>query len=224
MEEFLELKEEHARIRTTLLQSKQRTVKNLKAIRGLKGKKQVILTSLRRQTRTHEQALTTLEGAEERKESLLDNLLQSSKKADPKTKRRIVSILKKGALLWPVDGRVVAFFGRQKHPTFNTYISKKGIEIEAREGSAIKAVFGGNVVFADWLKGYGLVVILDHHNGFFSFYAHASKLLVQRDDGVAGGDVIGHTGASGLTDKTILYFELRKGTRPVDPQKWLVRR
>ena len=119
---------------------------------------------------------------------------------------------------------MVASFGRQKHPTFNTYINKKGIEIEAREGSEIKAVFGGNVVFADWLKGYGLVVILDHYNGFFSFYAHASKLVVKRDDNVATGEVIGHIGASGLTDKTILYFELRKGIRPVNPQKWLAKR
>ena len=147
---------------------------------------------------------------------MLGNLLQSSKKADPRTKRRVVGILKKGALLWPADGRVVVFFGRQKHPTFNTYINKKGIEIETHEGSEIKAVFGGNVVFADWLKGYGLVVILDHYNGFFSFYAHASKLVVQRDDDVTSGDVIGRTGASGLTDRTILYFELRKGTRPLD--------
>lgn len=224
MKEFLKLKEGHARIRSALLQNKQQTAENLKAIRGIKGEKQGILTSLQHQTRNHEQALTTLESAEGRKESLLGNLLQSSKKADPKTKRRVVGILKKGALLWPADGRVVAFFGRQKHPTFNTYINKKGIEIETREGSEIKAVFGGNAVFADWLKGYGLVVILDHYNGFFSFYAHASKLVVQRDDDVTSGDVIGHTGASGLTDRTILYFELRKGTRPLDPQKWLVRR
>ena len=103
-------------------------------------------------------------------------------------------------------------------------LKKKGIEIETQEGSAIKAVFGGNVVYADWLKGYGLVVILDHDNGFFSFYAHASKLLVAQGEDVASGEVIGQAGASGLTDKTILYFELRKGTQPVDPQQWLVQR
>ena len=224
MKQFLKLKEDRARIRSVLLRNKERTAKKLNVMRGIKGNKQAILTSLKHQTLTHGQALATLERAEERKEFLLDNLLQSSKKYDPESKKRVVSFLKKGKLLWPVDGRVVAFYGRQKHPMFNTYVNKKGIEIETREGSEIKAVFGGNVVFADWLKGYGLVAILDHRNGFFSFYAHASKLVVQRDDDVASGEVIGHTGASGLTDKTILYFELRKGTQPVDPQKWLVRR
>ena len=79
-------------------------------------------------------------------------------------------------------------------------------------------------MYADWLKGYGLVVILDHNNGFFSLYAHASQLLVKDSDRVQVGQVIGETGESGLTDKNILYFELRKGTEPVDPLRWLVKR
>ncbi len=224
MDQFARLKEQQARVRKTLLRNRKRTAKNLEVMKGIKGKKQVVLTSLKRQTRSHEQTLSALQRAEERKESLLDTLRQSSQKADRGTKHRVVSLLKKGKLLWPADGTVVAKFGRQKHPTFNTFINKKGIEIQTREGSEIRAVFGGNVVFADWLKGYGLVLILDHHNGFFSFYAHASTLSVTQGDEVASGEIIGETGASGLTDKTILYFELRKGTQPLDPQKWLVQR
>ncbi|MDA0737891.1 MAG: peptidoglycan DD-metalloendopeptidase family protein [Nitrospirae bacterium] len=224
MNEFIQLKDQQARVRKTLLRNKQRTAKNLEVMKGIKGKKQVVLTTLKRQTRSHEQALSALERAEERKESLLDTLRQSRQKADTDQSKRVVTVLKKGELLWPADGRVVAAFGRQKHPTFNTFLNKKGIEIQTREGSDIRAVFGGNVVFADWLKGYGLVLILDHHNGFFSFYAHASTLAVTTGNDVASGDVIGQTGASGLTDKTILYFELRNGTQPVDPEKWLVRR
>jgi murein hydrolase activator len=224
MEQFAQLKAQQARVRQALLKNKQRTEQHLQVMKGIKGKKQVVLVSLERQTRTHEETLSTLQRAEERKEALLDNLLKSSKKTDTGKSKRAVSILKKGGLLWPADGQVIASFGRQKHPTFNTFINKKGIEIQTQEGSAIKAVFGGNVVYADWLKGYGLVVILDHDNGFFSFYAHASKLIVSQGDDVTSGEVIGHAGASGLTDKTILYFELRKGTQPVDPQQWLVKR
>ena len=224
MEQFETLKADQARVRQTLLRNKQRTAKNLDVMKTIKGKKEVVLTSLRRQAESHEQALAALQRAEERKESLLNDLLKSSQKTDSESKRRAVSILKKGGLLWPAKGRVVGAFGRQKHPTFNTFINKKGIEIETTEGSEIKAVFGGNVVFADWLKGYGLVVILDHHNEFFSFYAHASNLVVQQGDDVESGAIIGYTGASGLTDKNILYFELRKGTQPVDPQQWLVAR
>ena len=217
-------KDRQARVRKTLLRNKQRTAKNLNAIKKIKKKKQIMLTSLQHQTLSQKQTLSTLHRTGERKETLLDELRQRSGIGASRRQPQAVSRMKKGALLWPTQGPVVASFGRQAHPSFETYINKKGIEIQAREGSAIQAVFGGTVVFADWLKGYGLVVILDHHNGFFSFYAHASKLVVTQDDEVAHGDILGHTGASGLTDKSILYFELRKGTQPVDPQKWLVKR
>ena len=150
MKEYQELKEQQVRTRSFLLQLKQQTVNSLELMKGLKGEKQIVLTGLKLQTRTHKQTLVTLERAEGRKEFLLNSLLQGGKISGPESKKRAIRILKKGALLWPADGRVVAPFGRQKHPTFNTYINKKGIEIEAREGSEIKAVFGGNVVFADW--------------------------------------------------------------------------
>jgi septal ring factor EnvC (AmiA/AmiB activator) len=122
-----------------------------------------------------------------------------------------------------VEGKVVSYFGRQKHPTFDTFVTKKGIEISAQEGSPIRAVSSGNVVYADWLKGYGLVVIVDHTNGFYSLYAHASKLLVAEGHSVKNGQVIGETGETGVTQEDTLYFELRKGTTPIDPLKWLVK-
>jgi len=118
----------------------------------------------------------------------------------------------------------VSFFGRQKHPTFNTYVQRKGIEIRTDEGSAIRSVMSGAVVFADWLKGYGQVIIVDHANGFFSLYAHASKLLVKVGEQVATGHIIGETGDTGLTGDSTLYFELRQGANPVDPLTWLVKR
>jgi septal ring factor EnvC (AmiA/AmiB activator) len=79
-------------------------------------------------------------------------------------------------------------------------------------------------VYADWLKGYGLVVIVDHTNGFYSLYAHASKLLVTEGNAVRVGQLIGHTGETGVTENDTLYFELRKGTTPIDPLKWLAKR
>jgi septal ring factor EnvC (AmiA/AmiB activator) len=119
---------------------------------------------------------------------------------------------------------VVSFFGRQKHRNFETYVQRKGIEIRAEEGSAIRAVMAGTVVYADWLKGYGQVLILDHLNGFFSLYAHASKLLVKVGEHVPSGQVIGETGDTGLTGENTLYFELREGADPVDPLVWLAKR
>jgi septal ring factor EnvC (AmiA/AmiB activator) len=92
------------------------------------------------------------------------------------------------------------------------------------EGSAIHAVMPGSVVYADWLKGYGLVIILDHENGFFSLYAHASKILTTVGAQVGGGQAIGETGDTGMTGENTLYFELRQGAEPIDPLQWLTRR
>jgi septal ring factor EnvC (AmiA/AmiB activator) len=130
----------------------------------------------------------------------------------------------KGSLLWPADGQVVSRFGRQKHPMFNTYIQRKGIEIRAAEGSIIRAVLPGIVVYADWLKGYGLVIIADHANGIFSLYAHASKLLTEVGARIEAGQTIGETGDTGMTGDNTLYFELREGAEPVDPLLWLSKR
>ena len=118
----------------------------------------------------------------------------------------------------------MSVFGRQKHPTFNTYVQRKGIEIRTAEGSLIHAVMTGSVVYADWLKGYGLVIILDHANGFFSLYAHASKILSKSGEQVAEGQPIGETGDTGMIGENTLYFELREGAEPVDPLHWLAKR
>ena len=103
-------------------------------------------------------------------------------------------------------------------------MQRRGIEIKTVEGSAIHAVMPGSVVYADWLKGYGLVIILDHANGFFSLYAHASKILATVGAQVGAGQVIGETGDTGMTGENTLYFELREGAEPLDPLQWLARR
>ena len=82
----------------------------------------------------------------------------------------------------------------------------------------------GTVEYADWLKGYGLVLIVDHPNGFFSLYAHASKLLVKVGERVRAGHIIGEAGDTGMTGDSTLYFELRDGAEAVDPLAWLARR
>ncbi len=82
----------------------------------------------------------------------------------------------------------------------------------------------GAVAYADWLKGYGLVLIVDHQNGFFSLYAHASKILTKVGVEVQAGQVIGETGDTGMTGENTLYFELRDGAEPVDPMLWLAKR
>jgi len=224
VEEVGKLQSQQAHARDLLLENRKQTEKTLQKIKDIRGEKRTILASLRKKSQSHEKSLQSLTRRESRKESLLKELEQRRKLDLARVPPSKVFRPQTGSLLWPADGEVVTRFGRQKHPTFDTYIQKKGIEILTSEGSAIRAVSAGKVVYADWLKGYGLVMIVDHKNSFFSLYAHASKLHVKDGDGVKTGEVIGETGDSGLTEDNILYFELRKGTDPVDPLKWLVKR
>jgi len=211
--------------RTGMLAYKQSTEKHLADIKSIKKEKRVYLTRIIHEKESYERALQELERSASRVDSLLRELenRRRAAMARPPAAGSLPRGLK-GLLPWPAEGNVVTFFGRQKHPTFNTYVQRKGIEIRTPEGSAIHAVMPGTVVYADWLKGYGLVIIIDHANGFFSLYAHASKILTAVGVQVTGGQAIGETGDTGMTGENTLYFELREGADPVDPLQWLAKR
>jgi septal ring factor EnvC (AmiA/AmiB activator) len=127
----------------------------------------------------------------------------------------------KGRLPWPAAGTLSSTFGRQEHPKFHTVTFNRGIEIAAPEGRDIVAVADGTVIYADWFKGYGQLIILDHSGGYFSLYAHASEILVRPGDDTARGQVIGKVGDTGSLEGPQLYFELRYKGKPLDPLAWL---
>jgi septal ring factor EnvC (AmiA/AmiB activator) len=127
----------------------------------------------------------------------------------------------KGRLPWPAQGSLASGFGRQEHPQFRTVTFNRGIEIAAPQGKDIVAVAEGTVIFADWFKGYGRLIILDHGGGYFTLYAHASTILVKTGDGAQGGQVIGKVGDTGSLEGPQLYFELRHKGKPQDPLAWL---
>jgi murein hydrolase activator len=225
MARMQEAERQREEARVGMLAYKRSTEKQLHQIKTVKKEKKVYLTKLTREKESYERALQELERSASRIDSLLRELETRRRAAAAKPPTGGISPRGlKGGLPWPADGSVITFFGRQKHPTFNTYVQRKGIEIRTAEGSTIRAVMPGNVVYADWLKGYGLVIILDHANGFFSLYAHASKILTTVGAQVGSGQAIGETGDTGMTGENTLYFELREGAEPVDPLQWLARR
>jgi septal ring factor EnvC (AmiA/AmiB activator) len=130
----------------------------------------------------------------------------------------------KGRLPWPALGPLATTFGRQEHPRFHTVTFNRGIEIAAPEGRDIAAVADGAVIYADWFKGYGQLIILDHGGGYFTLYAHASQMLVRASETVSGGQVIGKVGDTGSLEGPQLYFELRHKGKPQDPLAWLLPR
>jgi len=118
---------------------------------------------------------------------------------------------------WPAKGRVIAGFGPKPNGPQND-----GINLALPEGTPIKAADDGVVAYAgNELKGYGNLVLIRHANGFVSAYAHASELLVKRGDSIKRGQVIAHAGQTGNVTQPQLHFEIRKGSTPVDPTKYL---
>ncbi|NBA94135.1 murein hydrolase activator EnvC [Pseudomonas sp. R5(2019)] len=124
----------------------------------------------------------------------------------------------RGKLPWPVDGRLLARFGETRGGDSRT--KWDGVMISASAGSQVHAVHGGRVVFADWLRGAGLLVILDHGNGFLSLYGHNQTLLKDAGDIVKAGEAISTVGSSGGQDTPALYFAIRQQGRPSDPAQW----
>ncbi|MCK4621385.1 MAG: peptidoglycan DD-metalloendopeptidase family protein [Desulfuromonadales bacterium] len=127
----------------------------------------------------------------------------------------------KGKLAWPVNGEVLIGFGTQKDSALGTYYESNGIEINVALGSLIHAVADGRVVFADWFKGYGNLLIMSHQGGFHTLYAQAARLDRTVGEQLVAGNVLGR---SGLGGRDTMYFEIRHNGSPVNPLRWLQRR
>ncbi|MCB5188502.1 peptidoglycan DD-metalloendopeptidase family protein [Methylobacillus caricis] len=125
----------------------------------------------------------------------------------------------KGKLNLPVRGEITNRFGSSRE---DTGISWKGLFIKANEGSDVKAVASGQVVFADWLRGFGNLMIIDHGSGYMSLYGNNQALLKQAGENVKGGDTVAAVGNSGGNEQHGVYFELRYQSKPFDPLSWSV--
>ena len=127
---------------------------------------------------------------------------------------------RKGALPWPVSGTVQNRFGQSRA---DGRLKWHGVRFGATEGTPVTAVFRGQVVFADWLRGFGLLTIVDHGSGFMTLYGHADDLTKRVGDMVESGEVIAHAGQSGGQLMSGLYFEVRQNGDARDPLGWLAK-
>jgi septal ring factor EnvC (AmiA/AmiB activator) len=123
----------------------------------------------------------------------------------------------KGRLTWPIAGRLLHDFGQ---PRAGGRLKWNGVVIAAGRGREVRAIYHGRVIFADWLAGMGLLVIVDHGEGYMSLYGYNETTLKIVGDWVAPGDVIATIGDSGGQASTGLYFEIRQGTKPLNPASW----
>jgi septal ring factor EnvC (AmiA/AmiB activator) len=225
-----------------LLKVKQERVTQKKTLEIEKGSRQQVLYKLSAQIRQQRKQISTLVRDEKRLTQLIEKLARlaaaaAAKPAKPKiqpkpapkpgevvTKVADASVAGlsfarlKGKLALPVAGEIISKFGQSREGGGPAW---KGLFIRARQGNEVRSVGSGEVAFADWLRGFGNLLIIDHGNGYLSLYSNNESLYKQPGDTVRAGDVVATVGATGGQDEPGLYFELRRQGKPFDPLSWV---
>ncbi len=156
---------------------------------------------------------------------LLKLLIESlSKKPTPQNPSAIPMDKFKGLLSLPVRGRIIERFGTYRIGKYKAKVKNNGITLKVRKGRKVKAFYDGVVVFADWYKSYGKLVIVDHGFGYYTFYAHLDKIFVKINQIVSKGEAIGTTGNTASLKGNILHFEIWHNKKPLNPIKWVKKR
>ncbi len=203
---------------------KEQTEKKQAEIRKDRLQKSRLLDSVRGEKRIHLAAIKELETASAQLQTLLNRLEREIRE---KAKAEVFIPVGKGfgtfrgKLAFPVEGRILSTFGKNENPKFNTFTVQKGIEIEAAIGAEIRAVYDGRVLYSDWFKGYGKILIIDHGEGYYTLSGHASALLKNVGEEVRGGEGVALVGDTGSLKGPCLYFEIRQRGKPLDPLEWL---
>ena len=126
-----------------------------------------------------------------------------------------------GSLEMPVQGSIISKFGSEKNGDYTSFTFQSGIDIKVERGEPVKSVFRGNVAYADWLNGYGNLIIINHGDSYYTLYAHVEEMFKKRGELVGTGEVIATAGDTGSINGLCLHFEIRHHDKPVDPLKWL---
>ncbi len=129
--------------------------------------------------------------------------------------------LSRGRLGMPVEGPIITSYGPSRNSNDSSFTFEAGIDIRADKGEPVRSVFKGEVIYAEWLKGYGNLMIINHGDNFYTLYAHVQEFFKKKGEWVDIGEVIALTGDTGSIRGTCLHFEVRHHGRPVDPMKWL---
>ncbi len=209
------------KVKGELLVEKKRLVtltkrkdQNLRSIYGLKREKMDFIKQINNDRQNHVKLLSELKQEADRLTAVINKGFT----------HRFLSISLKeirGKLNWPIKGVVISRFGRKKSKKFDTYIFNNGIEIRPSSSDKIRGVYNGDVVFAEYFKGYGNLIIIQHSKNLMTLYGHCEKFLKQKGDKVEKGEFIALAGNSGSIEGKSLYFEIRNNMKAQDPLKWL---
>ncbi len=190
------------------------------SLQSRKATREETLASLKQDIAARRDERSSLEADRERLEKLLKEVeeaiadIPSPSEKEPFSNRR-------GGLAWPAEGRLVAAFGGSMA---QGHLRRNGILVNTEEEAEIKAVHYGRVVFSNWLRGFGMMTIIDHGEGYMTLYGHSSSLLTSPGEWVRAGETIALAGRTGGTEDPAVYFELRHNGKPQNPIGWLKRR
>lgn len=179
-----------------------------------------VLARLQGEIRDRGQQLTRLHQDEQKLQDLVEGLRRELDDIPGSLDRDIAFAHLKGRLAWPARGTIRHGFGSAREGGDMRW---RGVWISAAEGEDVHAVARGRIAYADWLRGFGLLVIVDHGQGYMSLYGHNQTLYKEAGDWVDAGEVIAGVGRSGGSDETGLYFEIRHNGQPQDPVSWCSR-
>ena len=194
------------------LEKQQRA--QLHALEQARSQRTHVLASLEAQSHNRAQNLERLRSQQAGLEKLLRELRIAMERFPLEGNDAFARL--RGQLAWPVSGRLVARFGEARAGG----VRWDGVLVATERGAPVKAVCQGRVIYADWLPGLGLLTIVDHGDGYLSLYGHNERLYKAAGEPVAAGEPIAAAGDSGGSSRPELYFEIRKGGKPVDPRPW----
>ncbi len=213
--EIARLDEELAAVGARLEKLAEDAARELSARARAREERSTVLAALRRQIDVRGSEIARLEAEEAALDQLVRDL-QALMRDFPVQGEQPFTALK-GKLSWPVSGDLTSDYGQ---PRAGNSIRWNGVVVTAARGAPVRAVARGRITYADWLPGLGLLVILDHGDGYLSLYGHNDTINREVGDWVRPGDVIATVGDSGGRRSPALYFEIRRGSRPENPHRW----
>jgi septal ring factor EnvC (AmiA/AmiB activator) len=194
--------------------------KNLNQKRQLEaaqtGRKKII-ASLNNRLKNKGQELKSLKSDEQHLQSLLNDIQQALADIPLNPAAHVAFQTQKGKLPWPSSGRLMARFGSAREVG---KLKWDGVLISAPEGQEVRAIHHGRVAFADWLRGFGLLLIIDHGEGYMSLYGHNQSLFKETGEWVEPGEVVAQVGSSGGRSSSGIYFGIRHNGQPKNPTQW----
>jgi septal ring factor EnvC (AmiA/AmiB activator) len=199
-----------------ILKLKNSKVEKLVTMKRIKGDKLKLISTINTDKSNYLRHLDELRFQAERLNQLI---YKKSSKED----LRIIDVDRlKGKLIWPVEGKIISSFGRKRSTRFNTYIFNNGIKIQPSDSDRVRAVYFGEVIYADYfMGGYGNLIIVEHAKNFHSLYGHCERFIKKPGDKVMEGECIALVGETGSIYGKSLHFEIRKDLKSQNPMSWL---